>query len=60
MIAKGVIEGVEVVGEGFNMESNIEIAKLPAFNGEIEKVGGFITVCRLYLRMKIREISVEE
>ena len=60
MIAKGVIEGAGVVGEGFNMGSNIEIAKLPVFNEEIEKVGGFITVCRLYLRMKIREISVEE
>jgi len=42
LIAKGVIEEAGVVGEGSNMGSNIEIAKLPAFNGEIEKVGGLL------------------
>jgi len=30
------------------------------FNGEAGKVGGFVTACRLYLRMKIREATVEE
>ena len=60
MIAKEVIEGAEVVEEGFNMGSNIKVAKLPVFNGETEKAGGFITACRLYLRIKIREISVKE
>jgi len=39
---------------------NVKVAKLPVFNGEGEKVGGFITVCRLYLRMKMRETIVEE
>ena len=38
----------------------MEVAKLLIFNGEAEKVGGFITTCRLYLRMKIREAIVEE
>ena len=42
------------------MGSNEEVAKPPVFNGEMRKVGGFITVYRLYLRMKIRRISVEE
>ena len=35
-------------------------SQLPVFNGEAEKVGRFITACRLYLRMRIRGITVEE
>ena len=38
----------------------MEVAKLAIFNGEAGKVGGFIMVCRLYLRMKMRGTSVEE
>jgi len=38
----------------------MEVAKLPIFNRETERVGGFITACRLYLRMNIREAMVEE
>ena len=43
-----------------NTESNIEMAKLLVFNGEVERVGGFITACKLYLRMRIRETTVEK
>ena len=43
-----------------NTRSNIEVAKPPVFNREAGKVGGFIMTCRLYLRMQIREASVEE
>ena len=45
---------------GSNTGSHIEVAKLAIFNGEAEKVGGFVTTCRLYLRMKMRETMVEE
>jgi len=38
----------------------MEMAKLAIFNGEVEKVGGFITACRSYLKMKMREGTVEE
>ena len=38
----------------------MEVAKPPVFNGEAGKVGGFIIVCRLYLRIRIREVTVEE
>jgi len=60
LIAKEVVEGAGVIEEGSNIGSNIKIAKLPVFNGETEKAGGFITACRLYLRIKIRGISVKE
>jgi len=46
--------------KGSNTGPNIEVAKLPVFNREAERVGGFITVYRLYLRMKMREAMVEE
>jgi len=38
----------------------MEVAKLPVFNREAGRVGGFIIVYRLYLRMKMREAMVEE
>ena len=43
-----------------NMGSHMEVAKPAIFNGEAGKVGGFVTICRLYLRMKMREATVEE
>jgi len=45
---------------GSNMGSHVEVAKPAIFNGETGKVGGFVTACRLYLRMKMREATVEE
>jgi len=45
---------------GSNMGSHMEVAKPAIFNGEAGKVGGFITACRLYLKMKMRGTSVEE
>ena len=40
--------------------SKVEVATPAIFNGEAGKVGGFVTACRLYLRMKMREAMVEE
>ena len=42
------------------MGSHVEMAKPAIFNGEAGKMGGFVTACRLYLRMKMREVMVEE
>ena len=45
---------------GSNMGSHMEVAKPAIFNGEAGRVGGFVMACRLYLRMKMREGTVEE
>ena len=37
-----------------------EVAKLSTFNGGASKVRGFITVCKLYIRMRMREKSVKK
>ena len=56
----GEARGMKREMTGSNMRSHMEVAKSAIFNREARKVGGFITACRLYLRMKMREITVEE
>ena len=53
-------EEVKVVALEPNTRSNIEVAKLPIFNGNTSKVPGFIIVYKLYLRIRMRNILVEE
>jgi len=43
-----------------DMGSHMEVAKPAIFNREAGKVGGFVIAYRLYLRMKIKEATVEE
>ena len=52
----GAERGAAEVSRGYQME----VAKPAIFSGEAGKVGGFVTTCRLYLRMKMREVTVEE
>ena len=56
----GEAGGMERGMMGSNMGPHVEVAKPAIFNGKAGKVGGFVTACRLYLRMKIREVMVEE
>ena len=58
LIARGIAGERRI--EGSNIGSHMEVAKPLVFNGEAERVGGFIIVCKLYLRMKMREATVEE
>jgi len=52
--------GMERGTMGSNMRPHVEVAKPAIFNREAGKVGGFVTACQLYLRMKMREVTVEE
>ena len=45
---------------GSGLGSHMDMAKPAIFNEEAGKVGGFVTACRSYLKMKIREGTVEE
>ena len=60
LLAVGGGGGVERETTGSNTGPHIEVAKPAIFNGEAGKVGGFVMACRLYLRMKMREATVEE
>ena len=53
----GVGVGVEI--PQYNTGSNIEVAKLQTFNREVGKVSGFLIVYRLYIRMRIRDTTIE-
>ena len=60
LAATGGTGSAERGATGSNTEPHIEVAKPAIFNREAGKVGGFVTACRLYLRMKMREVTVEE
>jgi len=40
-------------------EEGVEVVKPQIFDGTSSKVAGFITVCKLYIRMKLRKEPVE-
>jgi len=40
--------------------SNMKVTRLPMFNREASKMLEFLTACKLYIRMKMREILVEK
>jgi len=43
-----------------NTRSNINVAKPTIFSKEVEKVLEFLIVCRLFIRIKIRNNLIEE
>jgi len=56
----GIVVKARGTTEESNTGSNIEVAKALVFNRKAEKVGGFITAYRLYLKMRMRGVMVEE
>ena len=52
--------GVGAGGAGPNTGAHMEVAKPAIFSGETGRIGGFVTACRLYIRMKMRGNTVEE
>ena len=47
-------------GERGTTGSHMEVAKPAIFSREAGRVGGFITACRLYIKMRLRGNTVEE
>jgi len=60
LLAAGGGAGTGGATMGSNLGPHMEVAKPAIFNGEAGKVGGFITACRLFLRMKLRGATVEK
>ena len=58
LIAEEAVVGRET--EGSNTGPHMKIARPAIFSGKPGKLGGFITACKLYLRMKMRENTLEE
>jgi len=43
-----------------NTRSNIEVVKPQTFNKKVEKISRFFTAYKLFIKMRIREMVVEE
>ena len=55
-------EQAVVAGKGFqpNTESNVEITKPQIFDRTTNKILVFLTACKLYIKMKMRNTTVKK
>jgi len=51
---------IQVGGEVGIMVVNTEVARPQVFDRTPSKISGFVTVCRLYIRIKMRKAAAEE
>jgi len=51
---------VQVGGSMSRVAAGIEVARLPTFDGTSSKVSEFVITCKLYIKMKMKEVAVEE
>jgi len=58
LLAGGAGEGERVVRKA-GRGGGAEVAKPQIFDGTSSRVAGFIMVCKLYIKMKMREEPVE-
>jgi len=56
----GEAGGGEAMPREVGRGGGVEVAKPQIFDGMLSKVAGFIIVCKLYIRMKLRKEPVEE
>jgi len=50
----------EVGGKEGVVITSMKVARPQVFDGTSSKISDFVMACRLYIRMKIREVVVEE
>ena len=55
----GEVGEKEEVARKVGRRGEAEVAKPPIFNGMSSKIAGFITACKLYMRIRMREKLVE-
>ena len=58
LLTEGVGEG-EAIPREVGRGGGAEVAKPQIFDGMTLKVAGFISACKLYIRMRLREEPVE-
>jgi len=59
LITKEKVEEEEVALRP-SSKFNVEMAKPSLFDEEASNIVGFMTACKLYIRMKMKEVVIEE